>query len=112
LRAIIVTMWTPKGRRRVIELRPLRLDAYPDYGEAFEEMEQGGWLWVREKLRLAWLEARSEASLAYKHWCSMRDHTAYSIYRAAQDRADAAQDALSLRHAAGAQHRTGGLIYG
>jgi hypothetical protein len=42
-----------------------------------------------------------EASLAYSHWCRMRDRTAYSIYRAAQDRADAAQDELRLRHAGG-----------
>jgi hypothetical protein len=93
-------MQTPKGRRRVIELRPLRLDAYPGYVDAFEELEQGGWLWLREGLRLAWLEARLEASLAYRHWCRMRDRTAYSIYRAAQDRADAAQHALSLRYLA------------
>jgi hypothetical protein len=65
----------------------------------FDELEQGG-LWVREEHTFAWREARLEASLAYSHWCRMRDRTAYSIYRAAQDRADAAQDALSLRHGA------------
>jgi hypothetical protein len=88
-------METPNGR-----LSALRLDAYPDYAEEFEELEQNGWLWVREEHTLAWREALLEASLAYSHWCRMRDRTAYSIYRAAQDRADAAQDALRLRHAA------------
>jgi hypothetical protein len=92
---IIVTMQTPNRR-----CRALRLDAHPAYEEALEELEQGGWLWVCEAVRLAWRDARMEASLAYSHWCRMRDRTAYSIYRAAQDRADAAQDALSLRHAA------------
>jgi hypothetical protein len=91
-------MQTPNRRRRALRLD--ELDAYPDYEEAFEELEQDGWLWVCEELRLGWRAARLEASLAYSHWCRMRDHTAYSIYRAAQDRADAAQDALSLRHAA------------
>src|SRR5258707_8708766 len=88
-------MQTPNGRRRA-----LRLDAYPNYEEAFEDLEEGGSLWVSEELRLGWREARLEASLAHSHWCRVRDRTAYSIYRAAQDRADAAQDALSLRHAA------------
>jgi hypothetical protein len=95
LRGIIVTMQTPDRRWRA-----LRLDAYPEYEEAFDGLEQGGWLWVCEELRLAWGAARSEALLAYGHWCRMRDRAAYAIYRAAQDRADAAQDALSLRHAA------------
>jgi hypothetical protein len=94
-RPIIVAMQTPNEPRRA-----LRLDAYPDYEEAFEELEQDGWLWVREELSHSWREARLEASLAYSHWCRIRDRTAYSIYRAAQDRADAAQDELSRRHAA------------
>jgi hypothetical protein len=87
LRPIIVAMQLRKSGRR--------------------QLDHGGWLWVREELRSAWADARLEASLAYSHWCRMRDHTAYSIYRAAQDRADAAQDALSLRHAA--QHTTEAL---
>jgi hypothetical protein len=100
LRRIIVAMQRPNERQGVVELRPLRLDAYPDYGEEFEDLEEGGWLWVREEHTFAWEEARLEASRAYAHWCRMRDASAFSIYRAAQDRADAAQDALSLRHAA------------
>jgi hypothetical protein len=88
-------MRIPNRRRRA-----LRQDAHPEYEDVFERLEQSGWLWVREEVRLAWREARLEASLAYSHWCRMRDRTTYSIYRAAQDRADAAQDALSLRHAA------------
>jgi len=52
-------------------------------------------MWVLEELTFAWRDAQVEASLAYCHWRRMGDRTAYAIYRAAQDRADAAQDALS-----------------
>jgi hypothetical protein len=90
----------PHQGRRVVDLRPLRLDAYPDYEERFEELGEHGWLWVLEQLSVAWQEAQFDASLAYSHWCRMRDRTTYSTYRAAQDRADAAQDALSMRNGA------------
>lgn len=52
---------------------------------------------VLEELTAAWRKAQVEASLAYCHWRRSRDRTAYATYRAAQDRADAAQDALSDR---------------
>jgi hypothetical protein len=93
-------MQRPNELQRVVELRPLRLDAYPDYGEEFEDLEEGGWLWVREENTFAWEEARLVESLAFCHWCRMRDASAYSIDRAAPDRADAAQDALILGHPA------------
>jgi hypothetical protein len=95
-----VRVMTPGDRGKVLKLRPLRLGACPDYEPAFEELDEGGWLWVLEELSFVWREAQFEASLAYSHWHRMRDRTSYSIYRAAQDRADAAQDALSIRHAA------------
>ena len=57
-------------------------------------------LWILEELSFVWREAQREASLAYCHWRRRRDRVAYARYRAAQDRADAAQDALSARHAA------------
>jgi hypothetical protein len=50
---------------------------------------------VLEELTFSWRRAQVEASLAYCHWRRSRDRTAYAIYLAAQDRADAAQDALS-----------------
>ena len=87
---------TPSERPKVVELRPLRLDEDPGYGEAIEQVGEGGWLWVLEELIFVWQEAQSEATRAYRHWCRMRDRTSYSVYRAAQDRADAAQDALSV----------------
>ena len=43
-----------------------------------------------------WSVARAEANLAYDTWQASRGSLeAYAIYRAAEDRADAAQDALA-----------------
>ena len=48
----------------------------------------------------AWDEAQHEADLAYAAWQHEEPGEAYAVYRAAQDRADAAQDALaSFDHA-------------
>jgi hypothetical protein len=41
-------------------------------------------------------EAQAEADLAYEDWRTLRCRDAYAVYRAAQDRADAAQDDLAL----------------
>jgi hypothetical protein len=40
-------------------------------------------------------EAQAEADLAYEHWRAQPSKDAYAVYRAAQDRADAAQDDLA-----------------
>jgi hypothetical protein len=40
-------------------------------------------------------EAQAEANLAYEDWRCLRSGEAYAVYRAAQDRADAAQDDLA-----------------
>jgi hypothetical protein len=50
---------------------------------------------VLEELTFSWRRAQMEATAAYGDWRRARDRHAYLIYRAAQDRADAAQDALS-----------------
>jgi hypothetical protein len=44
----------------------------------------------------AWSDAHEEAEDAYRRWLATRSGDAYSVYRAAQDREDAAQDALSV----------------
>jgi hypothetical protein len=41
-----------------------------------------------------WGAARAEANLAYAAWCDSRGPEAYAVYRAAEDRADAAEQAL------------------
>ena len=43
----------------------------------------------------AWDEAQTEAELAYEAWCRESGTKGYVVYRAAQDRADAAQDSLA-----------------
>ena len=40
-------------------------------------------------------EAQAEADLAYEHWHALPSRDTYAVYRAAQDRADAAQDDLA-----------------
>jgi hypothetical protein len=41
-----------------------------------------------------WSAARAEANLAYDAWCRIPGRESYAVYRAAEDRADAAEDAL------------------
>ena len=43
----------------------------------------------------AWREAREEARDAYQTWIVQHTAEAYAVYRAAQDREDAAQDTLA-----------------
>jgi hypothetical protein len=48
-----------------------------------------------EELSFVRREAQAEADLAYEDWRHLISADAYSVYRAAQDRADAAQDDLA-----------------
>jgi hypothetical protein len=45
---------------------------------------------IRDELFTRWSAARAEANLAYQAWCELRGSDAYAVYRAAEDRADAA----------------------
>ena len=49
----------------------------------------------RDELFVLWSAARAEANIAYDAWCSQPGRDAYAVYRAAEDRADAAEVALS-----------------
>ena len=49
---------------------------------------------VHDELFTLWSAARAEANLAYAAWCDVRGPDAYVVYRAAEDRADAAERAL------------------
>jgi hypothetical protein len=73
----------------VDELRIL-LDAVPDTREIVLRRGEG---WSAE--RDAWREAHDEAGDAYHCWRASGTRAAYAAYRAAQDREDAAQDALA-----------------
>jgi acyl-CoA reductase-like NAD-dependent aldehyde dehydrogenase len=48
-----------------------------------------------EELRFVRREAQAEANLAYEDWMVQPCGERYMVYRAAQDRADAAQDQLA-----------------
>jgi hypothetical protein len=47
------------------------------------------------ELQTVWSAARAEANLAYDAWRATGGGRAYATYRAAEDRADAAEDALA-----------------
>jgi hypothetical protein len=48
----------------------------------------------RDELFVIWSAARADANLAYEAWCASPGAEAYLVYRAAEDRADAAEGAL------------------
>jgi hypothetical protein len=49
-----------------------------------------------DELFTIWSAARAEANVAYQAWCEAPGVDAYTVYRAAEDRADAAEQALAL----------------
>jgi hypothetical protein len=55
--------------------------------------------WALDELVQVWRHADAHAKHAYDHWRRTPGGEAYAVYRAAQDRADAAQDALSIQGA-------------
>jgi len=52
-----------------------------------------------DELFVVWSAARAEANLAYDAWCAAPGGEGYAIYRAAEDRADAAEATLVLSRA-------------
>lgn len=71
------------------ELRTL-LDQVPDTRELVLRRSPVGW-----ELYAAWSDAHEEAEEAYRVWRLHGGAGRYAAYRAAQDREDAAQDALA-----------------
>jgi hypothetical protein len=53
--------------------------------------------WTLDPALSAWREAQEQATIAYAGWRNSPGAAAYAVYRAAQDRADAAQGALLPR---------------
>ena len=76
------------------ELRAL-LDEVPDTRELVLRRAC-----LDDVVRDVWREAREEARRAYRAWREWGGRDLYAAYRAAQDREDAAQEALSLGGAA------------
>ena len=50
---------------------------------------------THDELFVLWSAARAEANLAYDAWCDAPGRMSYAVYRAAEDRADAAEMTLS-----------------
>ena len=59
--------------------------------------EEADELWFRDELAYAWRVAQDDAVAAYEVWRDSPGANDYAVYRAAQDRADQAQDALASR---------------
>jgi hypothetical protein len=57
---------------------------------------------TRDEHFVLWSAARAEANLAYDAWCANPGWKAYAAFRAAEDRADAAE--LALAGAAASAH--------
>ena len=51
--------------------------------------------WFGDELAFAWRTAQDEATAAYEAWRQSPGRTASAVYRAAQDRADQAQELLA-----------------
>ena len=49
----------------------------------------------RDEAFVIWSAARAEANLAYDWWCTSPGRDSYAVYRAAEDRADAAEQTLT-----------------
>jgi hypothetical protein len=67
------------------------LDGVPDTRELV--LRHGEPIW--NEVYAAWSDAHEDAELAYLEWRRTSAPVAYATYRAAQDREDAAQDALA-----------------
>ncbi|MBV8940591.1 MAG: hypothetical protein JO240_02550 [Solirubrobacterales bacterium] len=64
-------------------------------GTAAGSRPSGHDLAMLEELRFIRREAQAEANVAYEDWRRLQSGDTYALYRAAQDRADAAQDDLA-----------------
>lgn len=70
------------------------LDAIPDTGEIVIRPHRQG---DADTLLEAWRNASADANAALERWRADGGRRAFSVWRAAEDRADAAQDALAAR---------------
>src|SRR3954471_21510099 len=82
----------PRSRAMTQSDLKLLLDDVPDTLEIVLRRDPS-WSPVLE----AWRDAAEEASAALDDWRGRPGRRAYAAYRAAQDRADAAQDALQTQ---------------
>ena len=82
------------------ELKAL-LDQVPDTREIVLRRDGGPWTALYD----VWSDAHEEAEEAWRRWRAEAGAARYATYRAAQDREDAAQDALAEAVQAGLRLR-------
>jgi hypothetical protein len=70
------------------------LDEIPDTGEIVIRLPGAR---GADELLEAWRNARADANAALERWRAAHTREAFAAFRAAEDRADAAQDALAAR---------------
>jgi hypothetical protein len=85
-----------------VSIRDLKrlLDQVPDHGELVLR-RSGAWSASYD----AWVDAREETWVAYHAWREAPTAASYAVYRAAQDREDAAQDTLARATSAAPDQR-------
>jgi hypothetical protein len=76
------------------EHRALLTQTGAERGTAIEQPSRHDYA-LLEELGFVRREAQAEADIAYAEWRDRPSAEAYAVYRAAQDRADAAQDDLA-----------------
>jgi hypothetical protein len=87
----VTTKMSAKDLRELLErlddTREIVLGPAPQLGDARP--------WLVDELLFCWREAADEAACAYRQWRERPGRQAYAVYRAAADRADAAQRELA-----------------
>src|SRR3954470_16144079 len=98
------TSWTPSAYRRVLSTSfracPSRAMSHSDLRSLLDDVPDTLEIVLRRDPEWspvldAWRDAAEEARAAFAQWSRLRSAAAYAAYRAAQDREDAAQDALA-----------------
>jgi hypothetical protein len=79
----------------VIEMNQRHLNSEAPAIDVLALAEEADRRWLRDELAFAWRMAQDEAVAAYRAWREAPGQAAYAVYRAAQDRADQAQDAMA-----------------
>jgi hypothetical protein len=83
--------------RRPAETPVTRMDKNNAPINILELAEGADELWFRDELAYAWRDAQDEAIAAYEAWCESPGPDGYAVYRAAEDRADQAQEVLARK---------------
>lgn len=87
-----------------------RVASWTSHGESVRAARLGdprgeALAWMLYELDYVRREAQAEADLAYQAWCVLPGRDGYAVDRAAQDRADAAQDDLAAMTSGGRDDR-------